>query len=351
MLGPDACQDPGRTLSKTPAGRPFRQTEVTQITYRSSNGPCFPGVAHEEEAHVKPAPLRYLAPRSVDEAVAMLAEHEDAKVLAGGQSLIPVLNMRLASPAVLIDINHVEGLDALEVSDAGVRVGATVRHAGLEADGAAYERIPLLRQALRHVAHPAIRNRGTTVGSIAHADPAGEMPAILTLLRGNVRIVSARGERTVDAGDFFQGPMEADLEPDELVTHVTFPATRGLRGAYDEVARRSGDYALCGVGATVLREPLDDDRAPGPVVDAAVSFVSTTAVPTRLDLTAAFGDEPGGVEPDWDAIDALVAGHVEPEADLHATADYRRHLAVVLTRRVLAAALRPHRATPEGAKR
>ncbi len=300
---------------------------------------------------MKPAPLRYLAPRSVDEALAMLAEHEDAKVLAGGQSLIPVLSMRLASPAVLIDINGVVGLDALEVSGAGVRVGATVRHARLERDAAAHDAIPLLRVALRHVAHPAIRNRGTTVGSIAHADPAGEMPAILTLLRGSVGIASVRGERTVDAADFFQGPMEADLAADELVTHVVFPAVPGLRGAYDEVARRSGDYALCGVGATVVAAPDE----PGRVVEAAVSFVSTTPVPTRLDLTGAFGDAPPGGGPDWDTVDALVAEHVEPEADLHASAEYRRHLATVLTRRVLARALQapvPARdGTREGATR
>lgn len=294
---------------------------------------------------MKPAPLRYLAPRSVDQALAMLAEHADsgdAKVLAGGQSLIPVLNMRLASPAVLIDINGVEGLDALEVSEAGVRVGATVRHARLERDQASYDAIPLLREALHHVAHPAIRNRGTTVGSIAHADPAGEMPAILTLLRGTVGIASARGQRTVDAAEFFQGPMEADLAPDELVTHVVFPAVAGLRGAYDEVARRSGDYALCGVGATVVR---DDE---GRLADAAVSFVSATAVPTRLDLTGVVGDDP---EPDWGAVDALVVGHVEPEADLHASADYRRHLATVLTRRVLARALDAPAPAREGAAR
>lgn len=280
---------------------------------------------------MKPAPFRYLAPRSVDEALRMLAEHQDAKVLAGGQSLLPVLNMRLASPAVLVDINGIVDLDQIEVSESGVRVGALVRHAQLEADEAVHRQLPLLRHALRRVAHPSIRNRGTTVGSIAHADPAGEMPAILVLLKGTVRIASTRGERVVDGADFFQGPMEADLAHDELVTQVTFPARPGLRGAYDEIARRSGDYALCGVGATIVEEH-------GQVVDVAVSFVSTTPVPTRLDLTDTFAATGSG-EPRWDQIDALVEAHIEPEADLHASAEYRRHLAKVLTRRVLGQAL------------
>ena len=287
---------------------------------------------------MKPAPFRYLAPRSVQEALTMLAEDGEAKVLAGGQSLIPVLNMRLASPATLVDINRIghrqiedaEGLGQVAVSESGVRVGALVRHAHLEADESAYQRIPLLRLALSQVAHPAIRNRGTTVGSIAHADPAGDMPAILVLLKGSVSIASARGTRVVEAADFFQGPMEADLAQDELVTHVTFTATPGTGAAYAEVARRHGDYALCGVGATVVRDPDNADH----VLDAAVSFVSTTPVPTRLDLTAAFATS----DP-WPAVEEAVNEHIEPESDLHASADYRRQLALTLTRRVLREAL------------
>ena len=163
---------------------------------------------------MKPAPFVHHAPRTVDETVAVLAEvGHDGKVLAGGQSLIPVLNMRLASPGHLVDINGVAGLDAVDVTDAWVRVGALVRHAGLERDDAADAALPLLRQALRNVAHPAIRNRGTTVGSIAHADPAGEMPSVLLLTGGVVEAVGARGRREIAAADFFEGPLETTLAP------------------------------------------------------------------------------------------------------------------------------------------
>lgn len=285
---------------------------------------------------MKPPPFTHHAPRTVEEAVRLLAEFgADAKVLAGGQSLVPVMNMRLATPAHLVDINRVGGLDEVEVLGDRVRVGAIVRHADLEHHEGAYAALPLLRQALERVAHPAIRNRGTTVGSLVHADPSGEMPAILALTRGSIRAVSARGEREIAAEDFFLGPMEPALEADELVTAADFPLfPDGTTTGYDELARRSGDYALAGVAVAVT--------APRGTVEAArASFVSVTDRPDVLDLTDLLaGLDTGSVEAETlERAGAAARDHVEPADDIHASADYRRHLSGVLCRRVLAATL------------
>ena len=281
---------------------------------------------------MKPGPFVHHAPRTVGEAVAVLAEvGHDGKVLAGGQSLVPVLNMRLANPGHLVDINGVAGVDAVEVADGWVRVGALVRHSALERDGAAQNVLPLLRQALRNVAHPAIRNRGTTVGSIAHADPAGEMPAVLVLTGGVVEAVGPGGRREIDAADFFLGPLETSLAPDELVEAVRFGRlSAGTRTAFLESARRSGDYALAGVAVAL-------DVADGVVRSARASFVSVTPVPTVLDLSPALAGRDAG-EPVPDEVAELVRGHVEPEGDIHASAEYRRMLAAELARRAVAAA-------------
>ena len=286
---------------------------------------------------MKPAPFVHHAPRSVAEAVAVLGEvGSDGKVLAGGQSLIPVLNMRLATPGHLVDINGVAGLDAVDVTADWVRVGALVRHAGLERHDGADAVLPLLRQAVRNVAHPAIRNRGTTVGSIAHADPAGEMPAVLVLTGGVVEVVGPRGRREVAAADFFTGPLETTLAPDELVEAVRFGRfAPGTRTAFLEAARRHGDYALAGVALAVQ---VSDS---GEVTSARASFVSVTPVPTVLDLSPALAGWRTGAGADAvaDGLDDLVRGHVEPEGDIHASADYRRMLVTELTRRALSTAV------------
>ena len=203
---------------------------------------------------MKPAPFVHHAPRTVEEAVAVLAEvGHDGKVLAGGQSLIPILNMRLASPAHLVDINRVAGLDAVTVSRRRVRVGALVRHAGWSAHEEAYAALPLLRQALVNVAHPAIRNRGTTVGSIAHADAAGEMPAILALTDGVVEAAATAGPREIAcAATSSSAPLETSLAAEELAVAVRFGRfAAGTGTAFAEPARRHGDYAMAGVGAAV----------------------------------------------------------------------------------------------------
>ena len=280
---------------------------------------------------MKPGPFVHHAPRSVEEAVAVLGEvGHDGKVLAGGQSLIPVLNMRLANPGHLVDVNGVAGLDAVQVTDAAVRVGALVRHAGLERHDGAFAALPLLRQAVRNVAHPAIRNRGTTVGSIAHADPAGEMPSVLVLTDGFVEAVGPSGRREITASDFFLGPLETTLAEDELVEAVRFGRfAPGTRTAFLESARRHGDYALAGVAVAV-------EVAEGVVRSARVAFVSVTPVPTVLDLTPVLaGRSVSAAAPD-EVVEA-VREHVDPEGDIHATADYRRMLAAELTRRALAA--------------
>lgn len=278
---------------------------------------------------MKPAPFAHHAPRSVEEAVRVLAEvGHDGKILAGGQSLIPILNMRLASPAHIIDINRVTGLDGVDVGPDHVRVGALVRHAQLERHEDAYAALPLLRQALVNVAHPAIRNRGTTVGSIAHADAAGEMPAILVLTDGVVEAAGPRGSREIAARDFFEGPLETSLAEDEMAVAVRFRRfAPGTATAFAESARRHGDYAMAGVAAAVT-------AADGVITAASASFVSVTDVPTVLDLTDVLAGQETDAA-DWSAAAEAVRAHIEPEGDIHATADYRRMLAGELARRVL----------------
>ena len=281
---------------------------------------------------MKPSAFVHHAPRSVEEALAVLAEYgHDGKVLAGGQSLIPILNMRLAAPGHLVDINRVAGLDTVEIKPDGVHIGALVRHAQLERHDGAFAHLPLLRQALVNVAHPVIRNRGTTVGSIAHADPSGEMPAVLALTSGYVDVASSRGTRTVAAKDFFLGPLESALAEDEMATGATFgrfPAGTGT--AFAEFTRRHGDYALAGVAAAVT-------VVDGVITAARASFVSVTPTPDVLDLS----DLLAGSAPkdcDWAQASGMAIAHVDPDTDIHASADYRRLLVGVLVARVLAEA-------------
>ena len=284
---------------------------------------------------MKPPPFAYRAPVSVDDALADLAElGEDGKVLAGGQSLIPLLNMRLAAPAALVDINTVAGLDTIAVDERAVTVGATVRHSDLEWHAAAAEACPLLRQALQLVAHPVVRNRGTVCGSIAHADPAGELTAVLAVLGGTVRVERAGASpRDIDAGAFFVAPLESALEPGDLVTSATFPRIGARSGsAFVELARRHGDYALCGIAAVV------DLAADGTVAAARIGAISIHPTPLAVDC----GEALAGRAPDaavFRAAGELVDASSTPGADLHATVVYRRQLTRVLTARALASAV------------
>ena len=274
---------------------------------------------------MKPAPFAYHRPGTVAEAVRVLAADPDAKVLAGGQSLIPLLSMRLAAPSALVDLGAIPGLDSIQVDADGVRVGALARHAQVLADDGAATSQPLLRLALTHVAHPTIRNRGTTVGSVVHADPAAEMPVLLRLLDGSVDVEGPAGRRTIEAADLFVGPLETSLHHDEVATSAFFPALPVGGGvAFEEIARRHGDYAMAGVAVVVRREGEQ-------VVEVRAGFVSVSDTPVVVDLTesVASGADPG---------DAALAS-LDPTADVHATADYRAHLVRVLTRRVVTAAL------------
>jgi carbon-monoxide dehydrogenase medium subunit len=276
---------------------------------------------------VKPAPFDYLRPRSLAEAAAALGEEPNAKVLAGGQSLVPLLSMRLAAPSLLVDINGLPDLAGIEVTEAGVRIGALARHTDVLASADVRRVQPLVPLALAQVAHATIRNRGTTVGSIVHADAAAEMPVVLALLRGSVEAVSSAGTRTVEAADLFVGPLETSLRHDEIAVSAFFPAlAEGTGVAFEEIARRHGDYALCGVAATVR---LAGDA----VVEARAGYLSVNEVPTVVDLTAVL--EQGVDDATLAEAGELALGSLEPVADIHATSAYRAHLVRVLTARVL----------------
>jgi 2-furoyl-CoA dehydrogenase FAD binding subunit len=270
---------------------------------------------------VKPAPFAYQRPSTLEEALAALAGEQGAKVLAGGQSLVPLLSMRLAAPSMLIDINALPDLGHVTCDEAGVRVGALARHAHVLASSEAATTQPLVAMALANVAHPTIRNRGTTVGSIVHADAAAEMPMVLRLLEGSVDVASVRGRRTIPAAELFAGPLESTLAHDEIAVEAFFPAlARGAGVAFQEISRRHGDYALVGVAAHV---ELEGDE----VVRARLGYLSVSDVPVVVDVSDSLADPAGAA-----------LAELEPVDDIHATADYRAHLVRVLTPRVLAAA-------------
>jgi carbon-monoxide dehydrogenase medium subunit len=281
---------------------------------------------------VKPAPFGYADPSSVDEALSLLAADDGAKVLAGGQSLLPLLSMRLAAPTTLVDINRIPGLDGITVTPDGVRVGALVRHASLLTSAEAAAVQPLLGRATANVAHPAIRNRGTTVGSIAHADPSGELTSVLALTDGSVTVATPGGPTTVSWQDFFVGPLEISVHGPAVVLDAYFPALPARAGtAFAEIARRKGDYAVCGAGVVVT---LDADRR---VASARAAYLSVGLVPEVHDLTDAVAGKPVD-SADWAAAGELARTLVDPDGDLHASADYRRLLVGTLTERTLAQA-------------
>lgn len=281
---------------------------------------------------MKPSPLRYHRPGSLDDVVQLLARLDgEGKVLAGGQSLVPLLSMRLAAPAHVVDINAVPGLDGVEVGPHRVRVGALVRHTDLLAHEGVRMAQPLVAQALSHVAHPTIRNRGTTVGSVVHADPAAEMPAVTALLGGALEVASARGRREIGAAELFLGPLETSMAPDEVAVALHLPVrARGEGCAVEEVSRRHGDYAVVGVVAQVRVEA-------GAVRSARAVYVSAGELGEAHDLTAPVeGADATGAG--WDAAADLAASVVAVEADIHATAAYRTELVRGLTGRALRAA-------------
>jgi len=280
---------------------------------------------------MKPAAFEYIVADSVEMAVASLAQAGDAKIIAGGQSLVPMLNFRLLRPSVLVDINRIPNLAYVREDGGVVRIGALTRHHQLETSPVIARHFPVLTEAMAHVAHLAIRNRGTIGGSLSHADPAAELPMMALLLDAELRVVSASGARTVAARDFFRDALSVDLAEDEIVTEVVLPKLPNTGWGFAEVARRSGDFALAAVAVTLT---LSD----GKIAQARIAM--TGVAPTARRVTEAemllIGQRlDDGV--DSDVIEAVRAA-TEPPTDLHASAEYRRHLVGVLAGRALAAA-------------
>jgi CO/xanthine dehydrogenase FAD-binding subunit len=291
---------------------------------------------------MKPVAFAYHRPATLAEALDLLSEHGDeAKILAGGQSLVPAMNFRLAQPAVLIDINRVAGLAFIEPGkDGGLRIGATTRQRAAEQSELVAARAPLVRLALPHIAHVQIRNRGTVGGSVAHADPAAELPAVMLALGARMRAESRRGSRWIAAPDFFTGLLSTALAADEILAEIELGAVPARAGhGFAELARRSGDYALAGVAAQVA---LD---AGGRVATASIALLGVGEGPVlaRAAAAALVGQSPSD-ELIHAAADACTTKDIAPHGDVHASPAYRRHLAGVLTRRALAAALADARA-------
>jgi 2-furoyl-CoA dehydrogenase FAD binding subunit len=290
---------------------------------------------------VKPAPFSFVRPQGLRHALEALAADPGAKVLAGGQSLVPLLSMRLAAPSTLVDINALPDLDHVRVDRDGVHVGALARHTDVLSSDDVGRAQPLLTLALGQVAHATIRNRGTTVGSLVHADAAAELPMVLVLVGGSLTVTSLAGTRTIPAGELYAGPLESTLRHDEIAVEAFFPALAPGEGvAFEEIARRHGDYALCGVGAVVR---VEGER----VVAARAGYLSAADVPTVVDLTDALGGAVSATSSDAAAEEAL--RHLDPADDLHASAAYRAQLVRVLTGRVLRAAFDDARARAETA--
>lgn len=278
---------------------------------------------------MKPAPFAYKKARSLDEAVALLGGQADARLLAGGQSLIATLNMRLSAPSLLIDINGLGGLDRIEVKDGMVSIGALTRHTQAEGSDVVGRHAPLIAKAIPHIAHPAIRNRGTIGGSIAFADPAAELPACLIALGGEIEAHGRDGSRRIKADDFFTDLYETALAADEVLTGIRVPAaTAETRIGFAELARRHGDYAIVGLAATARAKSkgLSDVRL-------AFFGVGNTAIRARKAEAAL---ESGDID------SAVAALDLAPQDDIQATGAEKKHLAGVLLRRVAAQLMEAH---------
>lgn len=280
---------------------------------------------------MKPAPFDYARPASVDEAIALLDGGESgAKILAGGQSLIPTMNFRLAQPSLLVDLADLDELTGIRAGEDGsLWIGAMTRQRTVERSPLVRETAPLLADAMPWVAHPQIRNRGTIGGSLAHADPAAELPAVMVVLNAAMVVRGPDGTRRIPARDFYLGLFTTALEPGELLVAVEVPTRpEGSRDAFEEIARRHGDFALAGVAASLTVGP------DGRVADASIALLGVDEVP----VLSAAATELIGRNPDPEAIAAVAeatAEALDPPGDIHATSDYRRHLAGVLVRRAL----------------
>jgi carbon-monoxide dehydrogenase medium subunit len=279
---------------------------------------------------VKPAKFEYHCPATIDEAIALLGRYQgEARVLAGGQSLVPMMNFRLATPTAIVDLNRIPSLDKIEAANGSVNIGAMARQRQLEFTPLIGERLPLLREALRWVGHLPTRTRGTIGGSIAHADPAAEIPMVLQALAGDVVVRGSQGERRVAAPDLFVAPLTTALGLDEIVTEVRFPAMpAGAGHAIEEFARRKGDFAIAAIAVTLVR---DGERC----TTARLATAGIGPVPVRLRDAEAILEDRGLGEVAVAAAAQRAAELVEPMTDHNASADFRRHLTGVLTRRAV----------------
>ena len=294
---------------------------------------------------MKPAPFKYYAPATVAEALALLAKHGyDAKVLAGGQSLIPTMNFRLAQPAVLIDLNRVSELFYIKPDNktGGLLIGAMTRERQVERSQLVAERAPLISETMPHIAHEQIRNRGTFGGCIAHADPAAELPTVAVALKAQIKVRGQTGERWVPAEEFFISLFTTTLMPDELLVEVAVPPLPPRTGwSFMEVARRHGDYALMGVAATVTLNQNNE------CAEARLVYVNGGDHPFNApEATSLLQGQTLTPEVLAAAAETAAKQDVEPPSDIHASAEYRHHLVKVLTRRALAQAFQ--RATAQG---
>jgi carbon-monoxide dehydrogenase medium subunit len=285
---------------------------------------------------MKPPPFTYHACRTIDEAVGVLDSDPDgAKVLAGGQSLVPMLNLRLAAPDNLVDLNGIPDLAYIRAESGGVAIGATTRQYLVERSDELHSALPVVREALSHVGHSQIRNRGTVVGSICHADPAAEMPAVFLTVGGEITARSSAGTRKIRSEDFFESYLTTSLDPNEIATEVRFDAPSGRTGWYfEEVARRHGDFAMLGVVALISLEGDTVSRA-------RITIFGGGSTPLRMSATeqlitgATVGDIGGLLARAAEQASAAV----RPTDDIHASADYRRHVAGVLTKRAITRSL------------
>jgi xanthine dehydrogenase iron-sulfur cluster and FAD-binding subunit A len=299
---------------------------------------------------VKPAPFSLLRPKSVDEALSLLRSRSDeAKVLAGGQSLVPLMNFRLARPSYLVDLNQVEALSGIKIEDRTLTIGAMVRQREVERSPAIAERLPILHEAMGKVGHPAIRNRGTVGGSLVHADPAAELPLLAVALDAIFQLQSLRGKRSVAARDFYQGYLVTDIAADELLIEISVPLPPPVAGwCFTEVARRHGDFAI--VAVAVLLGCGRDQR----IDFARVAVGGVGPAPLRMVAAeqALLGERPGAEL--FRAAGRIAAQGLDPPADIHASSSYRRHLTGVLVHRALCVAERriatpPHPRIESGA--
>ena len=285
---------------------------------------------------MKPAKFDYYDPTSLEEALALLDTHQgDGKVLAGGQSLMPLLNMRLARPNIVVDINRIQELNYVRASDGGIAIGALARQRALQTEQLIAERMPILQEAAYYIAHPQIRSRGTICGSIAHADPAAELPALALALEAEMTLGSAKGARSVGAETFFQSFFTTALAANEILTEVRFPALpKDSAWSVLEISRRHGDFAIVGIVAGLA---LDRDRQV--IAQARLVYFGVGPTPIRVKAAEEALIGQAAAEPAFEAAAQSAKQGIDPSNDIHASEAYRRAVAASLTKRALRAAL------------